>query len=453
MAHDGVRFPAAYVPHRVPVVWRDGTPLLGVSAVAEEFATLYAGVLERMGARPPSATFRENFWADWSAMLPPGCPARNLGSCDFSRIRAHLAARRTEPPKKRKPALPPVTALVDGVPQPVIGATVEGAGIFVGRYENEPMAGRLKRRITSADVTLNLGPGARVPSPGDGGKAWAAVVRDPFVDWVASWRDPLNGVVKYARLGGALSSRVNREKFEQARKLGARMPELRAAVAKAMASPDAELRQLATCAWILDKTAMRCGGPTSTGLTTLERRHVSLGEASTAAVTFDFVGKDAVRYKKTVPVGRAARANVAACMSAKQPGDALFERVTAAKFNAFLGRLQPGLTAKVMRTCSASQAFQAALDADRRDPKTALVAAAARVAVLCNHRRGAVASASPEVPVLADDAADVKAYVKEHGLLLSTGLTNYVDPRIVDAFRARKGLPGASQEADATFRF
>jgi DNA topoisomerase-1 len=263
--------------------------------------------------------------------------------------------------------------------------------------------------------------------------------------------------VKYARLGGAspLAQHVDRDKFERARRLVKRLPAI-------MASAEATMRhgvqrQLATCLWLLGRTAIRIGSddhdaPKSRrfGLTTLQVRHATPGPGG--RLELDFVGKDAVRYRRVVRLGSAAaHANIVRFRAGKAPTAPLFDAVTPARFNDYLGTFMEGLTAKVVRTCMASATYEAVLQGTRtQDSRFALLMAGARVAVLLNHRKGkgagpGAAEASNDAIEAELDAAKDKAALKEviarHGLSLSTARVNYIDPRIAATFCATHGLP------------
>ena len=479
LAWCGVAFPAPYKAHGAPLLVA-GSPV-PLSPRAEEFATLFA--TKKVGV---SAAFKAGFWADFAPLLPKGLlprgpngVERTLAECDFSLILAAKAEAKVKVKGKRKVS-PSATAKVDGVPQPVAGFTVEGAGIFAGRGRGHPLAGRLKRRITPADVTLNVSRllpqnGGTGPNPG-----WGAIVRDPFVDWVATWRDPLTGEPKYARLApsGAVGQRVGRAKFERARVVASHMGRVKAALASAISSHAASgdgksakggrqvskggeegeaTVQHAVCAWLLCLTALRPGTPRGEngaegargrfGVATLQVKH--LVPVGREAVAFDFVGKDAVPFKRIVDVGPASAVLIKRFRGGKRPEDPLFDRVTPDSLNAYLGTLSIGLTAKEVRTAAACVAFSDALKRTELEPKAALLLAGARVAVLCNHRKGAPSSTSDPMGDLAEldaasDGAGVKAVIAKHGLALGTSRANYVDPRIPLTFAKAHGLPATA---------
>ena len=496
LEHLGVRFPPPYEPHGGSVRWR-GATRVKLSPEAEEYATAFARIEARDVALPPR--FRSNFWGDWSRLLPAGGPITSLDGCSFAGLLSAASKKRAAPKEKRAADAEDERsyAVVDGVRQPVSGV-VEAGSVFLGRGGLHPMAGRIKRRITPADVTLNLGKGAKVP-PG----AWAAVVHDPFVDWLARWRDPLLGMVKYVRLSPAagLEQDTNRAKFERARAFHAALPAIvsRSVRSDLNASVDPKRSQLATCFWLLVRTALRVGSPSESrvvGLTTMTTEHVRL--TSGGLLAFDFLGKDSVPYRRSLVVDDpAVLRNLRKLLPPPGTHRSAFPLVSSVELNEYLGRLMKGLTAKDIRTARASAEFEAAVDrvfdvdGDVRWANLAVLLANVRVAFLCNHRKmvttGDVEGGDARLAELIDglearavgraEAAkalerEAKVLVKRSGLALGTSRANYIDPRIAVSFAARAGLlpaaalrlalPGAalaakfswaSMEGDAEFRW
>jgi DNA topoisomerase-1 len=458
--------------------------MVKLPAEAEEYATAFERITTHGGGTAPR--FRANFWSDWRRMLPAGCPITSLDGCDFSRLLVAAEKSRVKLAAQRKKAAEKVSgkatekgkvivAIVDGVPQPISGgAVVEAGSVFVGRGGEHPLAGRIKRRIGPSDVTLNLGKGAKVP-PGD----WAAIVHDPHVDWLARWRDPLLDIVKYVRLSAAAGSEQNttRVKFERARTFYT----TRLHIAKKHIAADIRLlnepkkRQIATCAWLLMRTALRVGSPSESrvvGLTTMTTDHVAL-TADGQGLAFDFLGKDSVPYRRSLTIDDPVVLGNLKALLLPRPKRAkpAFPLVTSADLNAYLGGFMKGLTAKDIRTAMASAQFEATIDRvygqKSRNPKMAALAvliANIRIAFLCNHRKMTATDAASlgddnelaeRIDALEARAAkqkvssihikaiekDAKELVKQFGLALATSRANYIDPRIATAFSARAGLP------------
>jgi len=494
LSHHGVALPPPYVPHGRPILWRGLKVQLppdaeeAITAFVRRGGVIVGGRATLLGSEAPA----RRFWQDWSRMLPRGCPIDSLAGCDLSRVvEAALRKKKKKAAGTKAEQDPHASATVDGKLQPVAPWAVDRPGVFAGRNASAALSGRYRRRITASDVTINIGRGVAPPAPG----GWAAVVHDATVDWIARWRDPVTGVVKYARLApsSAGEQAADLEKYELARRLHARLPALRRRAESDLASDSAARRQLGACLWLIDRLALRVGSGTpeqaardgAHGATTLLRKHVRV--ASSAVMHLDFPGKDGVRYLRRVRGAPSALVALVGSPSSSTNAP-LFKGTSAKDVGAAVAEALPGATPKVLRTCRASETFERTLfealpapqdKAGARAAELALLLAGARVAVLCNHRRavgavGAVrpAKASPagggprdlstldaavvaltaELASAAARASPVPAktvarlsrslaetVVRPAGLSLSTSRSNYVDPRIVFAFYARCG--------------
>lgn len=69
-------------------------------------------------------------------------------------------------------------------------------------------------------VTLNLGENAPIPKPLPGHK-WGGVVHIHEATWLASWKENINGTIKYVFLAATSSwkGQSDMQKFEKAREL------------------------------------------------------------------------------------------------------------------------------------------------------------------------------------------------------------------------------------------
>jgi DNA topoisomerase-1 len=110
-------------------------------------------------------------------------------------------------------------AMVDGRKEKVGNFRIEPPALFRGRG-NHPKTGKLKTRVLPEQVTLNLGVDAKIPEPPAGHK-WAAVVHDQTATWLATWKENVNGSIKYVFLSAtsAWKGQSDMQKFEKAREL------------------------------------------------------------------------------------------------------------------------------------------------------------------------------------------------------------------------------------------
>ena len=513
LSHSGVALPPPYgdlVPEGAGQVMWGGRPVTGLSPEARFFACEFVrrgGVVVDLGrGRREARLFGEHapaarFWDDWKAMLPrTGCPITSLADSrlDLSRL-AVVVPKKTHRVDEKTPAETAryATALVDGSPQPVAPSSVDRPGIFFGRPGSE-LTGRLRRRIVASDVTLNLGPNAPTPSvpSSDGVLRWGGVVRNPRIDWIARWRDPVTRIVKYARLSPASDGeqRASLERFEMAKSLRSRMRSFARVVSAAIASQDRRRKQLGVCLWLMWRLALRAGTGTpdeaakngAHGAANLLSKHVVV--ASGGRARLEFLGKDGVPYTRTLdstasPADAPAVRALIKLAQHKRPPDPLFDRITSTDAASAISKTLSGATPKVLRTMRATEVFRTALDQvehgwskrahssspPKESARAALVTAGALAAALCNHRKGkgavdgaAVDLAAVErrinsevlVPLSKGDETRgralgrrLAAIVRESGLSLATSRANYIDPRVAFAFARKHGIPSGYSQA------
>jgi DNA topoisomerase-1 len=287
-------------------------------------------------------------------------------------------------------------AIVDG--QKVeVNFMVEPPCIFVGKGKH-PLRGRWKPRVHYSDITLNLSPDAPTPPAPDGSR-WGGRVWEPDAMWIARWRDKLTGKMKYVWISDTAPLKQEREKqkFELAKMLGQKLPEVRKHIERGLSSPDPLLRKIATVAYLIDLLKIRVGDEKdpeeldTVGATTLRKSNVKiLGENK---VEFDFLGKAAVRFHKTVEVHPQVVKNLQEFMN-NGDNDRLFPDIRCEQVNEFLGQIVPGITAKVFRTYYASEEVRKALEEariDKKDTELEKVFAAKmanlRAAQILNHKK------------------------------------------------------------------
>ena len=115
-------------------------------------------------------------------------------------------------------------------------------------------------------------------------------------------------------------------------------------------------------------------------------------------VEFDFLGKDSVRWEKTLKFERAdspIKRNLQEFCNGKKPEDLVFDGISSESVNRFLGKAAKGLTAKVFRTHHATETVKDYLrkhDGFKpEDPQFVKVyharMANLEAAVRCNHKR------------------------------------------------------------------
>jgi DNA topoisomerase I len=427
LTHNGVIFPPAYVKCDVPLIY-DGEEIV-LSAAQEELAYYFAQYIESPHNDKPQ--FRKNWWMEFKRA---GTKAdrdpriKDFKKCDFSKLRQHILdvreakKNRSKEEKDKEKAEKQLIqkkygfAKVDGHKQKISNFMVELPGLFLGRGDH-PKAGMLKRRLTPADVTLNMTKGANVPSVPEGWETydWKKVVHDDTVSWLAGWQDPVMNQHKYVQL--AASSRIkgesDRAKFEKARELRKHIPKIRRYYDRILdkEKPHSLELQKALAMWTIDVLALRVGGEKdedeadTVGTCSLRVEHVKL--VAPSSIQFDFLGKDSMRYLNTAEVPPRVYAGYQKCLKSKKSSEQLFDKLSPSILNDHLKTFMPGLSAKVFRTYNASRTLQDQLrtffrNADaKRDDKTVKKNMALTVeekllfynrcnrdvAILCNHQR------------------------------------------------------------------
>ncbi|MGQ9760177.1 MAG: DNA topoisomerase I [Candidatus Methanomethylicaceae archaeon] len=347
-------------------------------------------------------------------------------------------------------------ALVNGMLMEISNYMVEPACIFMGRGEH-PLRGSWKPGIKAEDVTLNLSPDAKVPDPPNGG-SWKSVVFDPTSLWIARWRDKLRGKMKYVWLSDTAYIKQVRdvEKFNKAWELEKMIYKVRDHIAKGLESHDLLERKIATVCYLIDELKLRVGDEKdedeadTVGATTLRAEHISFNPDG--SITFDFLGKDSVRWVSTIKPPEIVYRNLKEFIA--EGNETIFNGVRSQKVNAYLAEVMPGLTAKVFRTYHASTTTKAALqksNVSREDPlyvkKYYATMANLEAAKICNHKRKlpknweerlkkkierlkALKEKKAKGDKIRDLELKIMAMKATRDYNLNTSLKNYIDPRI-----------------------
>ena len=355
-------------------------------------------------------------------------------------------------------------ALVDGEKVEIANYIAEPACIFMGRGRH-PLRGRWKRGATEADIILNLSPDAPRPAGN-----WKEIVWEPNYMWTAKWDDKLRGKEKYVWLSDSSSVKQRRdlEKFELAKTLENQIEAVRTHIMFNLQSEDPTRRKIATVCYLIDTLMMRVGDEKdkdetdTVGATTLRPKHVTIKPDGTVA--FNFLGKDSVRWQKTITPPKPVVDNLRAFITSTK--SSIFNGVRSEKVTEFLAQIVPGLTAKVFRTYHASKAVREYLQKDTTreiDPlymkKYAATIANLQAAIVCNHKRKlpknwreTLAKKRERLKKLkalktkrsreAAEALKVKINLMKQtrDYNLGTSLKSYVDPRIYNEWGKKVGF-------------
>jgi DNA topoisomerase-1 len=336
---------------------------------------------------PPDKVFYKNFIHDFLVTLKTENPAmrlldtfenshlnsvegggtdwqKDIGSqIDFSEVTAYIVQeqqRKLNMPKEEKKKLASERktarealrekfgyAVVDGKKLEIANWTVEPSCIFAGRGEH-PKRGKWKQGPKEQDIILNLSP----DSPAPPGK-WKSRIWEPEKMYIAKWEDKLTGKMKYVWFSDSafLKQEAEEEKFKKAEKLNKEIPKIETHIMKNLESDDLNRRKIATVSWLILKVNMRVGDEKdpdeadTVGAITLRPEHVKIEGNK---LNFDFLGKDCVRWTKTVEAPLSVISNIQEFSRSSK--DYLFEGINSRKVSRFLSEKMEGLTAKVFRT-------------------------------------------------------------------------------------------------------
>jgi DNA topoisomerase-1 len=252
--------------------------------------------------------------------------------------------------------------MVDGKKIEIANWTAEPSCLFSGRGEH-PKRGNWKEGPREEDIILNLSPDSPKPLGN-----WKDIVWEPEKMYIAKWQDKLSGKIKYVWFSDSafLKQMREREKFAKADKLGNVIPKIEEHIMKNLDAKDEERRKIATVSWLILGLNLRVGdekdpGEADTvGAITLRPEHIKIdGET----LNFDFLGKDSVRWIKTIEAPQIVISNIE--HFSKTSKEYLFEGIDSKKVTSFLSEKMDGLTAKVFRTWRTTQAVKEYLNSSK----------------------------------------------------------------------------------------
>jgi len=408
LQHNGILFPPEYEKQGIKIKIKEEAVDLDINQ--EEMVYQWAKKKDTPYAQ--DKVFRKNFTDDFIKTLDPKFKKISYEDIDFSTAykivdkekdlkemmtkeeKKALATKRKELREKLKTKYG--IAVMDGKEVEVGNYMAEPPGIFIGRGEH-PLRGKWKPRVTTKDVTLNLGKDAKIPE-GD----WGKIIHDNDSMWLASWMDFLTQKRKYVWLADTAGLKQDRDKqkYEKAVKLGNEIEKIKDRIVKDMKSKDPKINKISTACYLIYRTAMRVGDEKdpdeadTVGATTLRKEHIKI---TANAIEFDFLGKDSVRWQETVVAeghDKQFHENLKNIIEKKKPKDEIFEGITSRHVNQYYSSIVKGLTAKVFRTYLATSVVKKYLvEHDTIKSKTAneklyhAKLANLEAAIMCNHKR------------------------------------------------------------------
>jgi len=486
LQHNGIAFPPPFESKGITIKIKGEKVPLNL----EQEEMIYQWAKKKDTPYVRDKTFCKNFLDDFVKVLPPKFKNTALGDIDFSAAfkvvdlekdakltldkdqKKKIAASRKEIKEKMKAKYG--VAIIDRKQVDVANWMAEPPGLFIGRGDH-PLRGKWKPRVSEKDVTLNLGKEAKVP-PGN----WGKIIHEPDFMWLASWEDYLTEKRKYVWLSDTSDLKQERDqmKYDKAIKLSEHVDKVLENVVKKMTDSDEKVRRVATVCYLIFKTAMRVGDEKdpdeadTVGATTLRVEHIKL---KSDAIEFDFLGKDSVRWQKSLPISGQDKTlydNFKKFTEKKKLEEQIFDGITSRHVNEFLGQIVKGLTAKVFRTYLATTVVKNYLkNIDKLDSKSENIKiyhaklANLEAAITCNHKRtipktfGESLNKKKEAleklkktPPKTEKQREKQKLREEKMKLaieltektkdynLGTSLRNYIDPRVFKAWTDQAGL-------------
>jgi len=408
LQHNGILFPPEYEKQGITIKIKGETINLDINQ--EEM--IYQWAKKKDTPYAQDKVFQKNFTGDFAKTLDSKFKKISYEDIDFANAykivdkekdlkemmtkedRKALAVKRKELREKLKTKYG--IAIMDGKEVEVGNYMAEPPGIFIGRGEH-PLRGKWKPRVTTKDVTLNLGKDAKKPEGN-----WGKIIHDNDSMWLASWMDFLTQKRKYVWLADTAGLKQDRdkEKYEKAVKLGNEIEKIKDRIVKDMKSKDPKINKISTACYLIYRTAMRVGDEKdpdeadTVGATTLRKEHIKI---TAKTIEFDFLGKDSVRWQETVVAeghDKQFHENLKNIIEKKKPKDEIFEDITSRHVNQYYSGIVKGLTAKVFRTYLATTVVKKYLvEHDNIKGKTAneklyhAKLANLEAAMMCNHKR------------------------------------------------------------------
>jgi DNA topoisomerase-1 len=362
--------------------------------------------LEQLKRENQSQDFLKTFYSSYLKKIENNSPARD-SEIDFSEVSKYLEVEKQKKlnlsqAEKKKQAVERKAirlerkekygyALVDGKRIEIANWTAEPSCLFAGRGDH-PRRGKWKEGPGEEDIILNLSPDNPVPL----GK-WKEVIWEPDKMYVAKWTDKLTGKIKYVWFSDSAFLKQNREKekFEKAEELGKQIAVIEQHIIKNLDAKDETKVKVATVCWLILKPNLRVGDEKDSdeadtvGAITLRPEHIKIDGN---VLHFDFLGKDCVRWVKSVKAIPPVIRNIE--HYTKTSKEYLFEGVDSKKVSRFLSQKMPGLTAKVFRTWRCTKTVKEELaksEVAKEDPvylkKFLAKMANLKVAEVANHKR------------------------------------------------------------------
>lgn len=411
----------------------------------EQFIFLY---VKYINSKYDDDLFKTNFWNSWNKISN-----RNI---DFKKVNLNNFLKYYNNIKKEKVVIEDKYkyAIIDGEKVELVNYIVEPPGIFLGRG-NHPLKGKIKRKIYSKDIVINISQEFSSLFSQD---QWKLIIHDKNKYWLSAWQHPVTKKVIYTYPSKKSINRMqkDKEKFNNAKNLDKYIHKIRKKYySLILEKNNIQKNQIGIIVYFIDLLSIRVGSrdkKNTFGISTLQKKHITFH--SNSFITLQFLGKDSILYKNKVKIDKNVYEKL--LFYTEQSNDYIFYQTNSNQVNLYLQSLLPFLTSKIFRTYHASKLFQKELYSfDIEHPFDYLYAfkmANIAVAIKCNHRKEKSVK-SKSIELLKNKIQNEKNIEKlkvlkkkykirkfTSNLNLSTSIANYIDPRIIFVFVKKYNL-------------
>lgn len=350
LEHNGLLFPSKYEPHNVQITYQGY--FIKLNPHVEELANFWAQLTNNDLSKKDIP--RKNFFKVFKSVLRESSDEYNLKfenalleDFDFSPIYDYFEANRVKNrnkskeekliDKEKKKAINAKygLAMVDKFPEKISNYMVEPPCIYRGRGDH-PNCGRIKPRIIPEEVTINVGVKDPVPVCNLPGHSWKEVINNNKCTWLAMYKEDKN--TKYMFLAGnsKFKGKNDFKKYEKARKLKLLISNIREDYYNQMNSDSIKNKQLGCATYLIDILALRVGNEKgedeadTVGCCSLRVEHIEVNSEThdhPNLVTFDFLGKDSMRYTNSIELDPVAVKCLREFIRGKSKEDDLFDLI------------------------------------------------------------------------------------------------------------------------------
>ncbi|CAG8458392.1 26039_t:CDS:2 [Gigaspora margarita] len=345
LSHNGIYFWPSYtrLPPTIHLLYNN-IPVRNMSLEAEEFACYFANLADNHAT---NVMVRNNFFADWKPLLTDTIPQiDDLDKCVFSVIKNYIKTTGHSKYNIDGDISNYEYVVLNGNKEKLKNCKVERPGIYI--YSG-PLSGKIKRRITPEDVTINIGKESEIPNPPDGHK-WGR-------------KHPVTG--KDTEIIFSPDSKVkhlaHESKFNKALELGKHIDSIHIRYERDLISDNNVNREKATILYLIDRYGFRIGKekditkePDTVGCSTFKSSNVILDDHS-KSVIISFVGKSNVQCSQLVVENRIYE-NMQRFKAGKKSQDNIFS-VKHNDVNDYISSFEHGFTSKIFRTYHASRIY------------------------------------------------------------------------------------------------